>query len=63
MKWPTKEDKKLNTKNAHVHGPDCDHDHHEEVLKPIVNTVAKIGRNDLCTCGSQKKYKKCCALK
>jgi len=23
----------------------------------------KIGRNDLCSCGSQKKYKKCCALK
>lgn len=21
---------------------------------------AKIGRNDLCPCGSQKKYKKCC---
>lgn len=23
----------------------------------------KIGRNDLCTCGSGQKYKKCCAAK
>jgi len=22
--------------------------------------MVKIGRNDLCTCGSRKKYKKCC---
>ncbi|RIL07071.1 MAG: YecA family protein, partial [Proteobacteria bacterium] len=21
---------------------------------------AKVGRNDLCTCGSGKKYKRCC---
>lgn len=27
--------------------------------KVIVNSV-KIGRNELCTCGSGKKYKKCC---
>jgi uncharacterized protein YecA (UPF0149 family) len=25
----------------------------------IVNS-AKIGRNELCPCGSGKKYKKCC---
>ena len=24
--------------------------------------MAKIGRNDLCSCGSGKKYKKCCEL-
>ena len=23
----------------------------------------KAGRNDLCTCGSGKKFKKCCGLK
>jgi hypothetical protein len=23
----------------------------------------KVGRNDPCTCGSGKKYKKCCELK
>lgn len=26
-------------------------------------TVAKVGRNDPCPCGSGKKYKKCCMLK
>ena len=25
--------------------------------------MAKIGRNDLCHCGSGKKYKKCCEAK
>jgi hypothetical protein len=25
--------------------------------------MAKAGRNELCSCGSGKKYKKCCALK
>lgn len=29
-------------------------------VSPIVNLVPKIGRNDPCTCGSGKKYKKCC---
>ena len=28
--------------------------------KPIVREEPKIGRNDLCPCGSGKKYKKCC---
>jgi SEC-C motif-containing protein len=27
---------------------------------PIRRTAPKIGRNDPCTCGSGKKYKKCC---
>ena len=39
---------------GHVHGPDCDHDH-----EPAVPAVPKVGRNDLCPCGSGKKYKKC----
>ncbi|WP_236870601.1 SEC-C metal-binding domain-containing protein [Candidatus Bandiella numerosa] len=30
---------------------------------PRVSSVKKIGRNDLCTCGSGKKYKKCCIIK
>jgi hypothetical protein len=25
--------------------------------------VSKAGRNDLCVCGSGKKFKKCCALR
>ena len=29
---------------------------------PLVG-APKIGRNDPCSCGSGKKYKKCCVLK
>lgn len=32
----------------------------QERSKPIVNAAPKVGRNDPCTCGSGKKYKKCC---
>jgi preprotein translocase subunit SecA len=32
-----------------------------EKLSPIVATEEKVGRNELCHCGSGKKYKKCCA--
>lgn len=37
----------------------------EEELNSIdeAPTHSKTGRNDLCPCGSGKKYKKCCALK
>lgn len=28
--------------------------------QPLVRLAPKIGRNDPCTCGSGKKYKKCC---
>jgi uncharacterized protein YecA (UPF0149 family) len=28
--------------------------------KQMVREHGKIGRNDLCPCGSGKKYKKCC---
>ncbi len=31
--------------------------------KPVKRTFQKIGRNDLCPCGSGKKYKKCCGDK
>ena len=31
------------------------------VRKPVVNKDKKVGRNDLCPCGSGKKYKHCCA--
>ncbi len=27
---------------------------------PYVRSNKKIGRNDLCPCGSNKKYKNCC---
>jgi uncharacterized protein YecA (UPF0149 family) len=29
-------------------------------VQQVVRAGAKIGRNDPCTCGSGKKYKKCC---
>ena len=31
--------------------------------KPVTREAPKIGRNDPCSCGSGKKYKKCCAKK
>ena len=30
-----------------------------EAVKTIVREAPKVGRNDLCPCGSGKKYKKC----
>lgn len=35
------------------------HDHHEQKHEPYI-AEKKIGRNDICFCGSGKKYKKCC---
>jgi preprotein translocase subunit SecA len=29
-------------------------------VQQVVRAGAKVGRNDLCPCGSGKKYKKCC---
>ena len=48
------------SEEAHVHGPNCNHGHHHEQIKPIVRQSPKVGRNDPCSCGSQKKFKKCC---
>lgn len=49
--------------HVHVHGPNCNHGHHHhEALKPITRDAPKVGRNDPCTCGSQKKFKKCCGM-
>ena len=57
-------DKKVETEvietteeHGHVHGPNCNHKHD---LKPVVRKSPKIGRNDPCSCGSKKKFKKCC---
>jgi len=35
----------------------------ESYLKPTVNEGEKTGRNELCPCGSGKKYKHCCLNK
>ncbi|HZK55476.1 MAG TPA: preprotein translocase subunit SecA [Desulfosporosinus sp.] len=34
----------------------------EEVVKEPVRLEGQLRRNDLCSCGSGKKYKKCCGL-
>ena len=44
---------------AHVHGPDCDHDH--PPVEPHRRAGPKVGRNEPCPCASGKKFKKCCA--
>ena len=46
----------------HVHGPNCNHGHQHSILKPITREAPKVGRNDPCPCGSQKKFKKCCGI-
>ncbi|ACN15759.1 SecA [Desulforapulum autotrophicum HRM2] len=36
------------------------HSDDSNVKKPVKRAQEKVGRNDLCPCGSGKKYKKCC---
>ena len=59
IKATTQEAPEHSHEHVHVHGPNCNHGHHE-ALKPIVRDAPKVGRNDPCSCGSQKKFKKCC---
>ncbi|MDR2768939.1 MAG: preprotein translocase subunit SecA [Puniceicoccales bacterium] len=33
-----------------------------DLPKPMKRTLPKVGRNDLCPCGSGKKFKKCCGV-
>ena len=40
--------------------PDFDEMFGEPVDKPYVRTERKVGRNEPCPCGSDKKYKQCC---
>lgn len=47
------------------HGPDCGHDHehdhdHGPRPEPVRRAEPKVGRNEVCPCGSGKKFKKCC---
>jgi len=32
-------------------------------IQPLIRRGKKVGRNDLCPCGSGKKYKHCCLPK
>ena len=44
--------------DSHTHKAGEHHHHHHH--EPVVREAAKVGRNDTCTCGSGKKFKKCC---
>ncbi|MBN1967783.1 MAG: YchJ family protein [Candidatus Delongbacteria bacterium] len=55
--------------NEHIHHEIAQFKKHEDkwffydgrdVHEPIINEEPKVGRNDVCPCGSGKKYKKCC---
>lgn len=48
--------------DSHVHEEGKGHEHHahREPQKPVVREEPKVGRNDPCSCGSGKKFKKCC---
>jgi len=43
----------------HTHKGGEGHHHHAKP-ETVVREEPKVGRNDPCTCGSGKKYKKCC---
>jgi SEC-C motif-containing protein len=46
---------------SHVHEEGKGHEHHHAEPKvPVVRATPKVGRNDPCSCGSGKKFKKCC---
>jgi SEC-C motif domain protein len=47
--------------DSHTHkGGEGHHHHHHHKMQPVQREAPKVGRNDPCICGSQKKYKKCC---
>lgn len=48
--------------NDHLQHAKAHHGDEEEQQQPVVNKDS-TGRNDMCPCGSGKKYKKCCGLK
>ena len=37
-----------------------DEEKKEEKLREVSNENKKVGRNEKCPCGSEKKYKHCC---
>lgn len=46
---------------AHTHKEGEGHHHHPK-QHTVVREEPKIGRNDPCSCGSGKKFKKCCGV-
>ena len=47
-------------KNREQNEAAVNRDQGDQKAKPIERTLPKVGRNDPCSCGSGKKYKKCC---
>lgn len=47
--------------DAHTHREGEDHHGHQKP-QTVVREAAKIGRNEPCSCGSGKKFKKCCGV-
>jgi len=57
----------INNELAPMHQPKQEnlvfsHSDDSTTRKPIKRTEVKVGRNDLCPCGSGHKYKKCCGV-
>jgi len=51
---------KLEEKRPDIIGDSAGHAHQPVINEPTHrNSEMKVGRNDLCPCGSGKKYKKC----
>jgi SEC-C motif-containing protein len=46
--------------DSHTHKEGEGHAHHHHTVQTVVRDAPKIGRNDPCSCGSGKKFKKCC---
>ena len=46
--------------DGHTHKEGESHQH--KVIETYVRPEEKVGRNDPCTCGSGKKFKKCCGV-
>lgn len=49
----------VNYQHADISEPEEEAAPEEEKQRPMVNQFPKVGRNDLCPCGSGKKYKHC----
>ena len=47
---------------SHVHEEGKGHQEPKEPKVPVVRAAPKVGRNDPCSCGSGKKFKKCCGV-
>ena len=48
--------------DAHTHPASENVENAHQRPETVVRTQAKIGRNDPCSCGSGKKFKKCCGV-